>query len=279
MSEPAVTVVMPVWRADARHFREALESVLAQTLSNFELIVMEDPSESPGTDIVRRLNDPRIRYLLNDRRTSIVAQHNRAVALARSPLIARFDADDVCEPSRLRRQKDFLDSHPAIGVVGCQLRVIDPEGRVIGERRYPTEPAEVRATFKRFNPIANPGVMFRKSVVDEHGGWTEGCNGVARDYEWFSRLAAAGVAFANCDEPLVRYRLHPSSLKSQRLHATLRTTYEVKRYYWLREMGVVDRAMMLAERGLVILPPRLVLWLFRHGRIRRARNDDGDRAS
>ncbi|MFN2443260.1 MAG: glycosyltransferase [Thermoanaerobaculia bacterium] len=276
-----VSVVMPVWRPEPDQFREAVTSVLRQTLSTFELIIVEDPSERAAAAFVLDLGDSRIRYVQNPTRTSIVQQHNHAVSLARAPLVARFDADDVCEPARLALQKRFLDEHPEIGVVGSQLLVIDFAGREIGERRYPTDPSEIRTSFRRFNPIANPAVMFRKSVVDEHGGWTEGANGVARDYEWFSRLAHRGVRFANLEESLVRYRLHSSSMKRAKLLETIRTTSDVKREYWLDEMTITDRAVMVAERSLGLLPPALVLALFRYARVSRSRprppaaEDDG----
>ncbi|HUP64019.1 MAG TPA: glycosyltransferase [Thermoanaerobaculia bacterium] len=266
-----VSVVMPVWRPEPDQFREAVASVLRQTLSTFELIIVEDPSERPGAAIVRDFADSRIRYVQNPARTSIVQQHNHAVSLAAAPLVARFDADDVCDPSRLELQKKFLDEHPDIGVVGSQLLVIDSAGRELGERRYPTDPAEIRASFRRFNPIANPAVMFRKSVVEEFGGWSDGVNGVARDYEWYSRLAHRGVRFANLDERLLRYRLHSSSMKRAKLRETIRTTSDVKRDYWLSEMTITDRAVMVAERLLGSLPPSLVLALFRYARVSRPR--------
>ncbi len=268
---PAVSVVMPVWRPHPVYFAEALASVLQQTMTDFELIVVEDPSESSAGAAIRDAADPRIRYFANPSRTSIVQQHNRGVSLARSQLIARFDSDDVCEPDRLRRQKDFLDRHPEVSVLGCQLVVIDEEGRTLGTRRYPTEPGAVRAAFRRYNPIANPGVMFRKQVVDVHGGWTHGSNGVARDYAWFSHLAAAGVVFANIDEPLVRYRLHGSSLKRRKLRETARTTWEVKRDFWLREMTLFDKVTMVGERIVTLLPAPVVLDLFRRLRIQRSK--------
>lgn len=270
---PAVSVVMPVWRPDPAYFAEALASVLRQTMTDFELIIVEDPSEQSAAGAVGEAADPRIRYFANPSRTSIVEQHNRGVALARSELVARFDADDVCEPDRLRRQKDFLDAHPEVGVVSCQLLVIDETGRTLGMRRYPTEPAAVRTAFRRFNPIANPAVMFRKQVVETHGGWTQGANGVARDYAWFSHLAAVGVIFANLDEPLVRYRLHGSALKRRKLRETARTTWDVKREFWLAEMTLADRLVMLGERLVTLLPAPVVLDLFRRLRIRPAGPD------
>ncbi|MGH9456545.1 MAG: glycosyltransferase [Thermoanaerobaculia bacterium] len=266
---PDVSVVLPLWRPEPDHLREAIRSVLAQTLERFELIIVEDPSDRPGAAIVRELADERVRYVPNATRTSIVEQHNRAVSLARASLIARFDGDDVCEPERLAKQKDLLDAHPEIGVVGCQLLVIGSDGTPVGLRHYPTGPAEIRAAFRRYNPIANPGVMFRSRIVDEHGGWTQGNNGVARDYEWYSRLASRGVVFSNLDEPLVRYRLHQGTLKYRKLRQTIETTLEVKRTYWAREMNAGDRAAMVAERLAAFLPPRAVLALFRRTRLRK----------
>ncbi|MFN2442044.1 MAG: glycosyltransferase [Thermoanaerobaculia bacterium] len=271
---PAVSVVMPVWRPDSVFFAEALSSVLRQTMTDFELIIVEDPSEQSAAAAVGDAADPRIRYFANSSRTSIVEQHNRGVALARSALVARFDSDDVCEPDRLRRQKEFLDRHPEVGVISSQLVVIDEAGRTLGSRRYPTDPAAVHAAFRRYNPIANPAVMFRKKIVDVHGGWTQGANGVARDYAWFSHLAAAGVVFANLDTPLVRYRLHGATLKRRKLRETAQTTWDVKREIWLAEMTLADKLVMIGERLVTLLPGPLVLDLFRRFRITRAEPAD-----
>jgi hypothetical protein len=146
--------------------------------------------------------------------------------------------------------------------------VIDEHGAVVGVRRYPTEHRDILAAIRRFNPIANSTVMFRREVYERFGGWRDSVL-PAQDYEWYSRLAAGGARFANLVEPLVRYRLHGGSIKSSQLRGTILTTIDVKRSYWLKDMDVASRAMLWAEQLLLLMPSWLVLKLFvaiRYGR-------------
>lgn len=268
MTTPLVSVVVPVFEPHPVFFRQAIDSVLAQSFTDFELIIVEDPSPSSGPALLTGIDDPRLMHLVNDARTGLPQQHNRALAAARGRFICRFDGDDLCEPTRLERELAFLEAHPEIAVVGSWLTVIDENGAVVGTRRYPTDHASIVAAMRRFNPIANSSVMFRREVYERFGGWRDSAL-PAQDYEWYSRLAAGGARFANLEEPVVRYRLHGGSIKSSQLRGTILTTIDVKRTYWLPQMDVASRAMLLLEQALLYLPSWLVLKLFiaiRYGR-------------
>jgi glycosyltransferase involved in cell wall biosynthesis len=269
MTPPLVSVVVPVFQPHATYFRQAIESVLNQSFTDFELIIVEDPSNSSGQALLAGLSDSRLNYILNPERTSLPRQHNRGLAEARGRFICRFDADDLCEPQRIERELAFLTSHPEVDVVGSFLTVIDKQSLVVGTRRYPTSHADILSSMRRFNPIANSTVMFRREIYDRFGGWRDSAL-PAQDYEWYSRLGAGGARFANLAEPLVRYRLHEGSIKSRQLRGTLLTTIDVKNIYWRRDMDLGSRALMLIERTLLYLPPSLVLRLFTAMRYRRS---------
>lgn len=265
---PLVSVVMPVFEPHPVFFRQAIDSVLAQSFTDFEVIIVEDPSPAQGRAMLAGVTDSRLTHILNTERTSLPRQHNRGLAEARGRFICRFDADDICEPHRLERELAFLEAHPDIDVVGSWLTVIDEQGAIVGSRRYPTDHAAILAAMRRFNPVANSTVMFRREVYERFGGWRDSTL-PAQDYEWYSRLGAGGARFANLDEPLVRYRLHRGSIKSSQLRGTIRTTIDVKRKYWLAHMDLASRMMLLAEQALLLLPAWLVLKLFvaiRYGR-------------
>lgn len=270
MTPPLVSIVVPVFEPHPVYFREAIASLLAQSFSDIEVIVVEDPSQSSGQALLAGIADSRLRYILNGERTSLPRQHNRALAEAQGRFICRFDADDICEPNRVERELAFLHSHPDIDVVGSFLTVIDEQSAVVGERRYPTTHADILAAMRRFNPIANSTVMFRREVYERFGGWRDS-RLPAQDYEWYSRLGAGGARFANLAEPLVCYRLHGQSIKSSRLRGTIQTTLEVKQMYWRRDMELSDRAIMALERALLFVPEWLVLRLFTAIRYRRLR--------
>lgn len=268
--QPKVSVVMPVYRPDHRFLAEAIDSVLVQSMSEWELVIVEDPSEECGREVVASHSDPRIRYVLNESRTGLARQHNRAVAEARAPLIARFDADDVCEPDRLATQAAFLEANPAIGVVSSQLTIIDSEGRAIGTRDYPLRHEDIVRAMHRYNPISGSNAMFRRCVVDAVGGWREGIDRPAQDYEWYSRVASRGFRFATLPQRLVRYRRHDAQIKATRLRGTIVTTLEVKQLYWLRSMDLGERVSYAVEHVLLALPAPVVLWLLKSLRYRRA---------
>jgi glycosyltransferase involved in cell wall biosynthesis len=268
--DPMVSIVVPVFEPHPVFFRQSIESLLNQSFADIEVVIVEDPSPAAGRELLAGLHDPRIVHVVNGARTSLPRQHNQGLSMARGRMLCRFDADDICEPDRVQRELEFLRAHPDVDVVGSCLTIIDEDSRVVGERRYPTDHDSIVASLRRYNPIANSTVMFRREVYERFGGWRDS-DLPAQDYEWYSRLGAGGARFANLPELLVRYRLHPGSLKSSKLHDTIRTTIDVKKMYWARDMDLPSRAVMAAERLLLWLPARLVLKLFvavRYGRRR-----------
>lgn len=264
-----MSVVLPVYRPDPRFFAAAIDSVLAQTFEDLELVIVEDPSDQPGREIVAQRSDRRIRYFLNHERTSLPRQHNRAVATSRGEFIARFDADDLCEPERIAKQVEFLRTHPDVDLVGSQTIVIDETGSVIGERRYPTEPDEIRRALHRVNPLSGSNVMFRRRVVEEAGGWLETGAAAGLDYEWFCRLASRGYRLANHPLHLIRYRVHRQQLKTTRWRASIRTALRVKMRYWWREMNMLSRLYMLLEIFALTLPNAAARLIYRRLYVRR----------
>lgn len=259
---PLVSVVMPVLNPHPLYFRQAVRSVLTQSFTDFELVIIEDPSPRSAGEVLAEMADPRIRHFLNPRRTSLVDQLNRGLAEARGELVARFDADDICEPKRFENQVAFLQAHLECGVVGTQLRIIDTEGTERGGRFYPQDHAAIIAAMARFNPLAHPSVMYRRDLVMAAGGYQYRKYPANEDYELWSRLARRGVRFANLPEPLIRYRIHPEGMKSARLHGIIRGTLEVKQMHWRDRMDLAARARMYAELLLLLLPAPVVLRLF-----------------
>jgi glycosyltransferase involved in cell wall biosynthesis len=250
---------MPLYAAEPVYLRSALESVLRQTLEDFELLIVEDPSPRAAEQVVGQYADPRIRYVLNAQRGSLVKQLNQGLEAARAELVARFDGDDVCAPLRLQRQLEYLQQHAGVSVLGSQITIIDQHGRQRGRRRYPLTHEAILRSLPRFNPLAHPSVMYRKTPILDAGGYTFP---ETEDYELWSRLARRGARFANHPESLLQYRIHPAAVKATRLRQILRATLEVKRLYWQDRMDTLGRARMLVERLMLRLPPQWVARLF-----------------
>jgi len=269
--ELPVSVVMTVLEPHPRYFPEAVASVLAQTYTRWELVIVEDPSGSPAGELLRQFSDARIHHVCNPERTSHVRQRNQSLALARSELVATLDADDCCHPDRLARQVAFLREHPEIGVVGSQLAIIDAEGKRRFTRAYPCTPSGIVQAFPRYNPIAQPSVMFRKSLIQAAGGYQYERYPAVEDYDLWSRLARRGVQFANLPDALLEYRLHQGGMKAMRLKSILRGTLDVKQRYWMTALDWRGRGRLLLERLLLFVPPPLTYQLFQWTVLRRAR--------
>jgi glycosyltransferase involved in cell wall biosynthesis len=254
---------MPLLNPHPVYFPQAVRSVLQQTLTDLELIIIEDPSPRSGKGLLTGLEDPRLRHIVSPSRTSLIAQRNRGLAEARADLVALQDADDISEPDRLQKQAAYLHAHPEIAVLGTQLRIIDDAGKHLGYRAYPGDHDAILRVMPRFSPLAQPSVMLRKSIVLEAGGYEYDHYTVAEDYDLWSRLAARGVRFANYPEALVRYRLHAEAGKTTKLREMLLATIDVKKRHWSGRMDLTARLRLWAERALLWLPPGLVLALFR----------------
>lgn len=259
MTRPAVTVLMPVLDADPAYLRAAVESVLAQTMTDWELLVVEDPSPRPAADVLAAYADPRIRHLANPTRTGFAAQLNRGLHEARGEWVARLDADDVCTPHRLVRQLHAVAAG-GVDVLGSQLELIDPHGRRLGYRGYPLDHAGIVAALRRYNPVAHPAVLVRRSTVLAVGGYRATPFAMVEDYDLWCRLAKAGARFATHPEPLVKYRVHPQASKRRQLRETLRGSLHVKREHWAGAFRPGDRVRLTAERCLLALP---AAWVFR----------------
>jgi glycosyltransferase involved in cell wall biosynthesis len=253
---------MPVLNPHPVYFRLAVRSLLTQTFRDWELLIVEDPSEQSAQALLADVDDARLRHIAHERRTNFVTQLNRGLAEARGDWVARLDADDIAAPERLQMQVEFLQAHPEIAVVGSQIRIIDAAGQPLGYRAYPLEHERIVASFRRFNALAHPSVLFRKELVLKVGGYQRPEYHPAEDYELWSRMAVHGLRFANLPEALLDYRVHDQATKITRLRATLQHTLSVKELYWRRSMNGGDQLRFWGERLLMLLPAKVILRLF-----------------
>ncbi|MFA8019465.1 glycosyltransferase [Bremerella cremea] len=259
-SQPLVSVVMGVWNPHPLHFPEVVQSILAQTHQNLQIILIEDPSERDGREMIRDIQDERLIHIRNVDRTSLPDQLNQGLRLAEGELIARGDADDIWEPHRVATQLRIFQEDPELVVLGSTLTVIDDRGNPLGYRDYPRSHEAIVKAMRRYNPIAQPVVMFRREEVLRLGGYQK--EFFVEDYDLWCRLALAGAKFANYPEPLLRYRIHPEGMKSTRLKKQLGETIRMKEAHFRGQLTTADQVRLMAERTLLWLPSRWVLWLF-----------------
>lgn len=265
---PRVSVNICTWSPHPVFFRESVLSILHQTFEDFEVILVEDPSEVDGrTFIADLLSDERIRYFRNTDRTGLLNQKNQALALSSGDFIAILDHDDISHPTRLEQQVNFLAQNPEISVVGTWIRAIDEHGNAIGVRKYPVNPDEICRALRRFSPLAHPSVMFRKHTIQELGGYTwfhpVDPLGLVSDYDLWCRLAKAGFKMANIPQVLLDYRLHSGAQKAATTRVFLKATLIIKRRYFSREFTLRDWIRFWFECALLLFPPAFTWHLFK----------------
>lgn len=212
MPEPQISVVMSVYNGES-YLAEAIDSILAQSFTDFELIVINDASIDGTAAVLSGYDDPRIRIVTNSENSGLTVNLNRGIALARAPLIARHDADDRSHPDRFRLQLDFLARHPDIAVLGTQFRLIYPDGRLQpapAARARLRTPDGVRWQAILDSPFVHSSIMMRAETIRSLGGYNETFR-AAQDYELWSRLLCEHKG-ANLSEPLVDFRIHAQSV-------------------------------------------------------------------
>jgi glycosyltransferase involved in cell wall biosynthesis len=224
MSAPAVSVLMGV-RNGAPWVGDAVRSVLEQTLADLELIVIDDGSTDATAALLDAVRDPRLRVEHEPPR-GLTPSLNRALRLARAPLLARLDADDLALPERLARQRAFLDAHPDTGLLGTGAREVDARDHEIRVVRPPGEDAAIRQALIRRNPFVHSSVMMRRSAVDQAGGYDERFP-VAQDYDLWMRMSRI-TRLGNLAAPLVVRRLLPGRVGAARDRARLAAEARVR---------------------------------------------------
>lgn len=207
---PSVSVVIPV-RNGALYLGEALQSVLDQDLADIEVIVVDDGSSDDSAAIATSIGDrdSRVKVVAN-RGKGIVDALNMGISLARAPLVARMDCDDVSLPDRLRLQAACFDADPGLQLLGTAGLQIDRNGQPLGPMDVPSDGDELRDTLARYNPMLHPTVMFRTEVVRHAGGYRRAFT-YAEDYDLWLRLSETGK-LANMDARLVKLRSHPGQI-------------------------------------------------------------------
>lgn len=202
----------------ARHLREAVDSILTQTFPNLELIIVDDFStdETPVILAEYAERDARVRLLRNDRNQGPYPSANRALEVARAPLIARMDADDISAPDRLARQVAFLDAHPDCMLVGGGYQSIDEEGRLRYVKRNPMDSRVAGWTARFRMPMVHPSFCFRSRFPDGTSVRYGEDFPIAQDYALASRLARRGE-IAVLDGILVHYRMHALNISTKRI--------------------------------------------------------------
>ncbi len=242
----SVTVAIPMYNA-APHLRECLDSVLAQTFRDFELLIVDDGSTDGCVDIVRSYADPRIRLLLN--RHDYIGSLNLLLSEARGKYIARMDADDVMVPQRLALQFAYMEAHPDVDLLGGNMVTLGTSDCL-----YDTSGPCRRVTLQDMLAgccLVHPTVMFRTATVRAHGLAYEADYIYAEDYRLWMRMLQLDLQLRNLPDVLVRYRFSDGQISHRHADRQAATSQRIRRE--MRAWQARTEAEVAAEE--IAFPP------------------------
>lgn len=202
MSAPRISVVLPAYNAE-EFIAEAIESILNQTFTDFELIILNDGSTDRTPEIIQKYAkmDKRIVFVNNPENRGLIAVLNQGLDMARGEFVARMDADDISLPTRFEKQVAYMDSHPDVGVLGTVIQGF-------GMLDWPGIQIPVVTVFDMLkqNYMAHPSIMIRKSILDKHNLRYNPEYKHCEDLELWSRMIFL-TKFHNVMEKLLMYRV------------------------------------------------------------------------
>lgn len=228
--EPFLTVFTPNYNS-SKYISETIESILNQSYSNFEYIIIDDCSIDNSWEIIQKYakKDARIKVYRNNKNLKIVKTRNLGFKTSspKAKYFAIIDSDDISLPDRLETQVDFLENNPEYGLIGSNIIIINENSEIIGFRKFPLKDNEIHNVITRFNPIAQSSVLLRKIVIEQigfyHNRWE-----VCQDYDYWLRV---GISWklANIERPLIKYRFSKTQVKVTNFKESLKNTYLIQK--------------------------------------------------
>lgn len=203
-----VSVLFPVFNTKEEYLRAAMESILSQTFSEFEFLILNDASTNNAEDVIKSYTDPRIKYFKNEKNLGISETRNKLLDLATGEYLAVMDHDDISLPDRFQKQVDYLDNNPEVGVVSSYVGYIHRKGRI---DKNPINHDDIcMKLFARCGSLIHPASMIRKSVIIDNNLKYENEFTPAEDYALWCRLMTH-TKFHNIPEVLFLYRKHATN--------------------------------------------------------------------
>ncbi|OOQ57279.1 glycosyltransferase family 2 protein [Mucilaginibacter pedocola] len=237
MPEPKITVLMPAYNA-GKYIGEAIASVLAQTFTNFELMIVNDGSTDDTLDIISSFDDNRI-VVIHQSNKGVSAALNTGLKYARAPYIARFDADDVCYPNRLQLQYDFITANPQYSIVGSEADYIDNEGEFLFTHQLAAYSyADIKQLDVSVCPMIHSCVLYKKDVIVGAGGYNEHAYTFEDHFLWAQLLKTEQAC--NLPQPLIKVRLNPESV-------TIDEKWHTRKFRAIKQESLKTRRISASE--------------------------------
>jgi glycosyltransferase involved in cell wall biosynthesis len=250
------TVLLPAYNAQGT-ITEAIRSVLAQTHRDFVLLILDDGSTDATPELARVFTklDSRVSYVRNERNLGVIETMNKGLGLAETEWVARMDADDLCDPNRLKVQEAHLQKHPELTALSAQGTLF---GDANGPIRFPTGAANVTARMFFDMPVLNAASWMNKNWLQEKGIRYDPTAPYAEDYDLFAAIQENGGIIDNLPDVLYHYRIHATSTTQSKRSAQEKTATEIRNRLLAAE-GIVLTAEELEYTTQRQFFPRLTL--------------------
>ena len=210
---PRISAVMSVYNEE-RYLNESVDSILAQTFTDFEFIIVDDGSTDGTAEILSGYDDARVK-VITQANQGLIPSLNTAIKQAGGEFLARMDADDISAPERFAKQVDFLRDNPGCGMCGTWYEEIDSTGARSGRKSFPTDDRELRRVLVKYNPFCHASVMMRRDLVEAVGGYDVELSRGGEDYDLWFKLAER-AAIANLPEVLIKRRYTSANISTVR---------------------------------------------------------------
>ena len=239
MKNPAISVLMSVFNSQD-YLREAVDSVLGQSFTDFELIIINDGSTDGSASILASYDDPRLRVVHQDTNKGLVAALNLGLSISHGEFIARMDSDDVCVNLRFELQVNALRAHPEVVLIGTSYILISADGVPFDTHSMKEDNEAIQKLLLVGNQFCHPSVMMRRDALTNVGGYRDIGGRYAQDYDLWLRMAECGKVM-NLAAYLLKYRVHEGQVSVTKAWAQ---RYAAEFYKLLatqrRELGVED---------------------------------------
>ncbi|MFA6136378.1 MAG: glycosyltransferase [Candidatus Paceibacterota bacterium] len=211
MNNPKISVVMSVYNGE-KFLKGAINSILSQTFTDFEFIIINDGSTDKSLDTIKTYQDPRIKIISRENK-GLTHSLNEGIKMSKGSYIARMDADDISLPTRLEEQIKFLELNKEIAICGTWAKIIDEKGEEMGEYKTPINNEEIKRRIIFHNPFIHPSVMFKKEIMETVGLYNPKLKHV-EDYELWTRIVSK-FKTANIPQFLLKYRQNKTGITSR----------------------------------------------------------------
>ena len=206
MASPRISVLMSVYNGE-KYLTEAIQSILEQSFNDFEFIIVDDGSSDNSQQIINSFKDKRINLIINNKNIGLTKSLLKGYEYCQGEFIARMDADDISMPQRFKKQIEYFDKHPEVGVLGTNAYAIGDNSKPKYKIKYPENHSLIKWSLIFSNPICHPSVMIRKNVIEKYGFYNDDLySKYIEDYNLWSNFVHH-TKFANINVALLKLRI------------------------------------------------------------------------